>query len=101
MLVLNVINQKYQVIAVGIVQAVTAETEIPDDKVPVSIYSVEECGIGCLQSGQVVIWPKCLLLNPPTITTPSPEQKEDRKTGMYNYMTYTLLHTEHFEKYLF
>ena len=83
MLLLNIIGQKYQVIAVGIIKAITG-TQIPDDKMAVYIFSVEECASNYLQTGQVILWPKCLLMNPPSAKKNDiPEKKEEKKPGIY------------------
>jgi len=88
-------------IAVGIIQAVTPEdVQVPDDKMPVYIYSVEECASGYLQNEQVVLWPKYLLLNAPTCEVKeSPDKKESKevpKTGTFQQIGHTVISSTSF-----
>lgn len=89
---LTVENQKCKVIAVGIIQ--TVQTQVPDDQVPVYVFSVENCAVGSLQVGTVVLWPKCLLLKPPT---PEKSQQEEKKeTGnLYHILVFACYLVDH------
>ncbi|KXJ08152.1 hypothetical protein AC249_AIPGENE23443 [Exaiptasia diaphana] len=83
---LTVENQKCKVIAVGIIQSV--QIQVPDDQVPVYVYSIENCAVGSLQVGTVVLWPKCLLLKPPTPEKPQQEEKKETESKEYSLLNY-------------
>lgn len=88
-LLLTVTEQKYEVIAVGITKALTPGTsaQIPDDKTVIFIHHVEECASSYLKVGQLVAWPKCLLLNGQTSTSNVNARTDVKVTKEQNYKT--------------